>query len=601
MPGSVSSFLKFCHLVLGLSSLALLFTTQSLLSVQIQGNPEIEKYLQAAQEAERSKDYVRSVEAYRAILKIRPDLAVIHQSLGVVCHLQNLFPEAITAFEKALSLDQKLWGSRLFLGMDYYRTNQFAKAIPELQKAIELNPKMAEADALHWLASSYLAVERFEESIQQWQRLLQLKPRDLEVLYNLAQAYSRFSSSLFEQMGRIDLSSPEAHRLQAEWFESQDRPVIAIEEYTKAAELRPDWEGIHSAIGSVYLKLGDLGKAAKAFEEELKIAPEDEVVRNQLVALQQETKHPELVEPSQRGALNLKGRSSLTPAAQGIRLFRARRYREAIQALNEIVNTNPADPQARLYLARSFYALEDYGRSVHMLQDQGKAAGQNLEGLYWLGKSYQELASSTLQKMIDIDPTSYRVHQMSGKLFEEKTQFPKALEAYNAVLKLSPDLAGIRSDIGNLYRKMEDLDEALVWLKQELAMNPYHALTNYRVGDILMTKGRSDQAITYLEQAVQANPRLLEAQRQLGKAFMEQHLYDKALEKLLIVAQGEPEDEGIHYLLTTAYRKLGDSEKAKIELQKFNELNQKRLERDRQRVARKILRDADSKEGHPSP
>ena len=168
-------------------------------------------------------------------------------------------------------------------------------------------------------------------------------------------------------------------------------------------------------------------------------------------------------------------------------------------------------------------------------------------------------------------------------------------------LKLSPDLAGIRSDIGNVYRKMEDLDEALVWLKQELAMNPYHALTNYRVGDILMTKGRSDQAIAYLEQAVQANPRLLEAQRQLGKAFMEQQQYDKALEKLLIVAQGEPEDEGIHYLLTTAYRKLGDSEQAKVELRKFNELNQKRLERDRQRVARKILRDADSKESRPNP
>src|SRR5262249_19217958 len=144
-----------------------------------------------------------------------------------------------------------------------------------LQKAMKLNPQMATADALQWLASSYLALDQFEESVQHWQRLLQIKPRDLEVLYNLAQAYSRFSSSLFEEMGRIGLHSAEAHRLQAEWFESQDRPVIAIEEYAKAAELRPDWEGIHSAIGSVYIKLGDSEKAAKAFEEELKIAPED--------------------------------------------------------------------------------------------------------------------------------------------------------------------------------------------------------------------------------------------------------------------------------------------------------------------------------------
>jgi len=601
MPQAVFSFFKFRQLVLSISSFALLITNQSPALAQIQGDPEIGKYLQAAQEAEKAKDYDRSAEAYLEILKIHPELALIHQSLGVVYHLQSLFPKAITAFEKALSLDQKLWGSHLFLGMDYYRTNQFSKAIPELQKAIELNPQMAKADALNWLASSYLALEQYEESIQQWQLLLQLKPQDLEVLYGLAQAYSRFSSSLFEQMGKIDLQSPEAHRLQAEWFESQDRPLIAIEEYAKAGELRPDWEGIHSAIGNVYLRLGDFEKAASAFQEEVKIAPEDAATHNQLAASLRKLGRPDPPQPSLIGRPNLKDRSALTPTAEGIKLFKARRYQEAAQRLSGVVNANPEDQTARLYLARSYYALEDYARSSQALHILCKAGVQNLEALYWLGKSYQELASSTLQKMIEIDPTSYRVQQISGKLFEEKTQFSKALEAYKTVIKLSPDLPGIRSDIGNVYRKMEDLDEALVWLKQELATNPYHALSNYRVGDILMTKGRSDQAIPYLEQAVLANPRLLEAQRQLGKALVEQQQYDKALEKLLIVADGEPEDEGVHYLLSTVYRKLGDSEKARVELQEFNALNQKRLERDRQRVARKILRDADNKEDLPSP
>src|SRR5262249_26211067 len=126
MPGSVLSFFKPCQLDLRLSLLVLLITNQSLLSAQIQGDPAIAKYLQVAQEAEKAKDYARSAESYLQILKIHPDLALIHQSLGVVYHLQNLFPEAILAFEKALSLDANLWGSHLFLGMDYYRTNQFA-------------------------------------------------------------------------------------------------------------------------------------------------------------------------------------------------------------------------------------------------------------------------------------------------------------------------------------------------------------------------------------------------------------------------------------------------------------------------------------------
>jgi Flp pilus assembly protein TadD len=99
-------------------------------------------------------------------------------------------------------------------------------------------------------------------------------------------------------------------------------------------------------------------------------------------------------------------------------------------------------------------------------------------------------------------------------------------------------------------------------------------------------------AIPYLVQAVQSNPKLLEAQRELGKALIDQQEYEKALPPLKVISEEEPEDEGIHYLLSAAYRKLGKSEEARFELQKFKELNDKRLERDRQRVERKILRDA---------
>ena len=570
-----------------------------------QEGSQLEHYLLVAQEAEKAKDYARSAEAYLNILKIRPDWALIHQSLGVVYHLQSRYPEAIAVFEKALSLDPRLWGSRLFLGMDYYRTNQFSKAVPELKKAIELNPPLAEAEARHWLGSSYLAMDRFEEAIEQWRRLIELRPGDLEVLYNLAQAYNRFSSSLFEAMGKIDLHSAEAHRLQAEWFESQDRPGIAVEEYTKAAELRPDWEGIHNAIGSIYARQGEIEKAVEAFENELKIVPNDEVVQKQLVALKEKLNESHPVKKSEPGTTTLSQES--TPAffsgagssrktemplsSLGIEEFRARKFKEAIEVLQRALDSNPNDRKASLYLARSYFASEQYDQAVQTLHRLNKAAGQDLEVLYWLGKSYQELAASTLQKMIDINPSSYRVHQISGKLFEEKTQFLKALESYQTALKLSPDLAGIRSDIGNVYRKMENLDEALIWLKEELKINPYHALTNYRVGDIYMTKASPELAVPYLEQAVQANPGLLEAQRELGKALMDQRQYEKALVRLRIVAQAEPQDEGIHYLLAGAYRKLGNLEEAKVELKRFNELNQERLERDRQRVSRKILRD----------
>jgi tetratricopeptide (TPR) repeat protein len=337
------------------------------------------------------------------------------------------------------------------------------------------------------------------------------------------------------------------------------------------------------------------------------MSPNDQELRKQLSALQERLKQAkpsrEQTPDSTRadstavGAAtqrhdSLPGQRLLNMSSAAIEKFRAREFNGAIDLLKKALAANPDDRQAGLYLARCYFSLEKYERSVEILQSLTQAEAPDLEVMYWLGKCYQELAASTLQKMVEIDPQSYRVHQMAGKLYEEKAQFAKALESYNTALKLAPGLAGIRSDIGNIYRKMQNLDEALVWLKEELKINPYHALSSFRLGDIYLTKASADLAIPYLEQAVQANPKLLEAQRQLGKALMDQQQYEKALPPLRVVAREEPDDEGIHYLLSAAYRKLGNPEEAKLELEKFKQLNEKRLERDRQRVERKVLRDA---------
>ena len=125
----------------------------------------------------------------------------------MVYHLQSRFPEAIASLEKALKLDPSLWGSQLFLGMGYYRTNQFLKAIPALEQSVKLNPKLAEGEARLWLGSSFLALYRFDEALAQFRRLSEMKPRDLEALYNLAEACNRYSSALFE---KITVSDPES-------------------------------------------------------------------------------------------------------------------------------------------------------------------------------------------------------------------------------------------------------------------------------------------------------------------------------------------------------------------------------------------------------
>ncbi len=107
----------------------------------------------------------------------------------------------------------------------------------------------------------------------------------MEALYNLAEVCNRYSSALFERITVSDPESAEAHRLQAEWFEWQEKTNEGIGEYLEAAKARSDWEGIHLSVGNLYLRKGELAKAAQAFEQELRLAPNDPTAIQSLQAV----------------------------------------------------------------------------------------------------------------------------------------------------------------------------------------------------------------------------------------------------------------------------------------------------------------------------
>src|SRR5262249_8515140 len=161
-------------------------------------------------------------------------------------------------FERALSLQPNLWGSSLFLGIDYYRTNQFAKALPALEKALEINPGDAELEARFWLGVSYLAMRQYPAAIHELHTRLERSPNDMEVLYNLLQANSQYSDELLsrsrvndtnpagsqedparvqadlaagilQRMRAIDPNSYRVHQLEGEQFEKQEQYPKALE------------------------------------------------------------------------------------------------------------------------------------------------------------------------------------------------------------------------------------------------------------------------------------------------------------------------------------------------------------------------------------
>lgn len=561
----------------------------------------IAQRLEAAQKAERAGDYAAASGEYEAILRVQPKNALIRQSLAITFHLQSRYPEAIAEFQRALRLDPSLWGAELFLGMDFYKTNQFSLAIPPLEKSIVLNARMAEPEARYWLASAYSALGKHEDALKELRRDLELRPKDVDVLYSLTRAYDQSAAALFERLGQIEPNSAAVAILQAESLAEEKRQGLARAQYQRALRLRPDFAGWIPALA---------GDNAPAPEEPDSLISYTDARANvdlaDLLGRAGDSKAQASILENlgrQRGTdaetakviASAKARLEAGKAAaqsnggnapelmEGLNLLRQGRYRDAEAPLAQAARANPGN-YLELALARARTEAGDSTLAEEELLKILLKEPKNVDALHLLGRNYKRQAETTLQQMITLDPDSYGVHELLGQRHEEHTEFEPAIQEYQAALAKRPNAGGIRYAIGNVYRKMGQFDQAERWLTDEIKRNPYHGLAQYRLGSVYIELGRPVDAIPHLELALRSHPRRLDARLDLGRAYTAAGRYPEALATLKQVAELEPANDRVHYLLSTVYSKQGRKEEARAELVTYQRLTRQRLQQTQQDV-----------------
>jgi tetratricopeptide (TPR) repeat protein len=551
------------------------------------------KHLAAAEAAEKNHDYSAAAREYEEVLKTKPELAMIRQSLAINYHLGNHYPEAIEEFQRALKIDPSLWGSYLFLGMDFYKTNQFARAVAPLEKSIALNPKMAEGEARFWLGASYVALDKPEDAVRELGRDLELRANDIDVLYPLTKAYDQAAENSFQQIGVLEPQSAAVSLLQAERFLDENRRDLAVLQYRRVLALRPD------LAGSILSLAGDA--KAKRPTEDMAISTTDAKANVSLAAL--------LAQAGDKNGATavLEGLSAARPAndlvAQivkrakahvltanpshpagekdlltGIELIEQGHFSQAEEPLSR-ANRQSRDDFLQLLSIRSFVEAGAGDQVKDRLRAFLIRQPQNVDALLLKGHTYKQQAQQTLQRMTEIDADSYGVHELLGKQHEEKTEYELAIKEYRAALEKRPDLAGIRYAIGNVYRKMSQFDEAQKWLTEELARNPYHGLAHYRLGSIEIEQGRAQDAIVNLKEALHSHPGLIDAQLDLGRAYTADAKYTEAIATLKHVSALAPDNDRVHYLLSMAYSKQGKRTDAQSEMALYHRLTRDRLQR----------------------
>lgn len=332
-------------------------------------------------------------------------------------------------------------------------------------------------------------------------------------------------------------------------------------------------------------KQGQFTKAAQEYEAALKIVPGSaDIFQNLGLVYHMDNRYQKAILAFEK-ALAMEPGLWASNLFLGIGCYKTNQFDRAVVALNKALELDPkaADLEGRFWLGVTYKALGRNEEAVRELEKRLERTPQDIEVLYNLSSACRPFAphkaTDLLNRMLAIDPNSYRVKQMEGEVFEHQEKYPQALAAYQAAYAQKPHVPGLRFALGSVYWKMRQFDEAKKWLTAELSSNPHHALSHYQLGNIYVYQNQPAQALPHLQEALDAKIPLMDVHRDLGKALLRLGRYDEAVRHFSRVAAAEPDDDAIHSLLANAYRKQGNHELEKKELERFQELNQKKLEK----------------------
>ncbi|MEW5804840.1 MAG: sulfatase-like hydrolase/transferase [bacterium] len=129
-----------------------------------------------------------AIQAYEQALEIDPSHAAIHNHLGIVYLKMNALDRAKEEFKKVLALqpDQVLSSLALAsLGEIYTRRGDLEKAAEKFKRSLGFNP--LNRDAHISLADIYFRLDNKEQSIYEWEKIVELWPDDYLSCYKTAQ------------------------------------------------------------------------------------------------------------------------------------------------------------------------------------------------------------------------------------------------------------------------------------------------------------------------------------------------------------------------------------------------------------------------------
>lgn len=186
----------------------------------------------------------------------------------------------------------------------------------------------------------------------------------------------------------------------------------------------------------------------------------------------------------------------------GLRQIAVGNYNEAIQTLNQAIQSNPLDPVPAYNLGTAYYLNAQYEKAITYLQralalNQSYAAALNQIGVVYADMGQYDRAVDSFKRAIQQRPDAVHFYNL-GCVSIRMRDFKTAVESLTQALHFQPDNAEALVNLAYAYTQQKDYSNAFFFVRKAVKLQPSLVEAEALLGFLyLVTKDRSSAIQQY--------------------------------------------------------------------------------------------------------
>ncbi len=514
---------------------------------------------------------------YKAAIRIAPKNSLLRVTLArlYLDEGQDALAENTLAEAKQQLKDDRA-GYQL-LGDYYIARGETSKALQEFQSLHIEHPD--DVQSLKFYIQLLLLNHKLDDAKPFLDEILTKSPRDPEALvlkaqFQLQQAKIDESIQTLQQALKDAPGSAIGHYQMGLAYRLKGISAQAESEFHEATLLQPNLVDAWKALADSAIQRKDW-RTLETYGEQLKtIAPRNpegyllhaSARMNQGDAAGAEADLNHLIEMAPQSSLGYVKLGQLR-ASQGRLDDAEKMYRAGLSR-----DSNSID--AVQGLVDLYFRRNKSDAALHTLQEKIEHDPGNV-GLYLLqGEALLQVkqpaeAAASFKRALELDKQNVPALILLAKIESSAGEIDQAIANYRQALAAAPTNIPIHLALGSLLESKGNWQEAQSIYEKALAIQPEDALAANNLAYVMLEHGGSvNVALTLAQTARRGLPQLPNSADTLGWAYYKNGAFSVAASLFEEAVRKVPNNQTYHYHLGLTYKKLNDTTRAKVELER---------------------------------